>query len=68
MAVALTAVLALAISSAACATVWQLWRDPPRLKLEPTSDGLKWRGGGYAARLIVKDAALEQLVIWRRKD
>ena len=37
IAVALTAVAAIAFSSLTCATLWRLWRDPPRLILNPSA-------------------------------
>ena len=63
--VALTAIIAIALSSAVGATLVWLWRHPPRLAVERTSDGLIWRGGGVTAELWTTGGAFEQLVVWR---
>lgn len=67
-AVAVTAATVIVFSSAACATLWHLWRHPPRLMLERTPDGFTWQGAGYAAMLTVKDARLDWLMVWRREE
>ena len=66
LAVALTAALAVALSSVSCAVLWQLWRHPPRLNVETTPEGLKWEGERYAAMLTVKGQSLDWLMVWRR--
>ena len=63
--VAVTAIIAIAFSSAAGLTLWRLWRHPLRLNIEQTSDGLKWRGSALAAELTMPDGVFEQLVVWR---
>ena len=68
LAVAMTALTAILFSSAAGATLWQLWRCPPRLVLEQTPEGLKWEGIQYSALLKVRDARMDWLMIWRKKD
>ncbi len=68
LAVAMTALTAILFSSAAGATLWQLWRRPPRLTLEQTPEGLKWEGAHFAALLKVRDAKMDWLMIWRKKD
>ena len=62
---AVTAIIAIAFSSAAGLTLWRLWRHPLRLNIEQTSDGLKWRGSALAAELTMPDGVFEQLVVWR---
>ena len=64
LAVAMTALTAMLFSSAAGATLWHLWRHPPRLALEQTPEGLKWEGGGYAALIKVRDQRMDWLMIW----
>ncbi len=68
LAVAMTALTAILFSSAAGATLWQLWRSPPRLVLEQTPEGLKWEGARFAALLRVHDARMDWLMIWRKKE
>ena len=68
LAVAMTALTAILFSSAAGATLWQLWRRPPRLTLEQTPEGLKWEGARFAALLRVRDAQMDWLMIWRKKE
>lgn len=68
LAVAMTALTAILFSSAAGATLWQLWRSPPRLVLEQTPEGLKWEGARFAALLRVRDARMDWLMIWRKKE
>jgi len=63
--VALVATVAVALTSAMGITLWRLWRDPPKLILEGTSDGLRWRGTGLSAELTFADGGFEQLVVWR---
>jgi len=66
IAVALTAALAVALSSVSFGVLWQLWRHPPRLDVEATPEGLKWQGERYAAMLTVKGETLDWLMVWRR--
>lgn len=64
-AVALTAAAAIATSSVTGMVLFRLWRHPPRLRLTPTPEGVEWRGAGYAAKLTMRDQALDWLMIWR---
>ena len=66
--VVMTALTAILFSSAAGVTLGRLWRCPPRLTLEQTPEGLKWEGTQYSALLKVRDARMDWLMIWRKKD
>ena len=67
IAVALTAALAVALSTVSCGVLWQLWRHPPVLQWERVPEGLRWQGERYAAMVAVKDAELDWLMVWRRQ-
>ena len=63
--VAMTAVIAIAFSSAVGLTLYQLWRHPPQIQVDKVSNGVILRGAQYNAELTLTGGAFEQLVIWR---
>ena len=63
--VAVTAIIAIAFSSAVGATLVGLWRHSPEWHVERASNGLKWQAGTLSAELTLSDGAFEQLVVWR---
>lgn len=67
-AVALTAALAIALSSVNVCVLWHLWRHPPRLLLEAVPEGFRWQGAHCAALLKVRDGRPDWLMVWRREE